>query len=265
MTVRPSLRREKALLREGCTLVAGCDEVGRGALAGPVTVGVVVVDQQVRRVPVGLADSKLLSPARRQAMVPAIERWCLDHAVGHAAPSEIDRWGLTAALRLAGLRALAQLTSTPDLVVLDGSHDWLTPTDREPELPGLWESWGSGDSGQRFPEAPEPPDVTVPRVVTQVKADRTCASVAAASVLAKTTRDALMSELAGSHPYYAWDENKGYASPVHRRELRRRGPSIHHRTSWRLGLDDGLADDATSGLTGGASSVEVASMTGEVG
>ena len=100
MTVRPSLRREKALFREGCTLVAGCDEVGRGALAGPVTVGVVVVDERVRRVPAGLADSKLLSPARRVAMVPAIERWCIDHAVGHSSPGEIDRWGLTAALRL---------------------------------------------------------------------------------------------------------------------------------------------------------------------
>lgn len=125
--------------------------------------------------------------------------------------------------------------------MLDGSFDWLTPPQQPDELPGLW---GDGAAGApATPEAPTLPTVSVPRVITQVKADRTCASVAAASVLAKTTRDAIMGELSAQHPYYAWDENKGYASPVHRHELRRRGPSEHHRTSWRLGLDG--ADPAT--------------------
>ena len=77
----------------------------------------------------------------------------------------------------------------------------------------------------------------MPRVVTQIKADLVCASVAAASVLAKVTRDAIMTRLADEHPHFAWDENKGYASDHHRAELRQRGPCEHHRRSWRLGCD----------------------------
>lgn len=211
---RPSLRREKALLGDAALLVAGCDEVGRGALAGPVTVGLVVVDADVRRVPSGLSDSKLLTPARRERLVPHIHRWCRASAVGHASPQEIDALGLTQALRLAGLRALGTLNEgsgvQPDVLLLDGSHDWLSPV--------------------------------APPVVTQVKADLTCASVAAASVLAKTTRDRLMCELAATRPEFGWDENKGYGSGWHRAALRRHGPSEHHRLSWRL-IDEEVGDE----------------------
>jgi ribonuclease HII len=217
------------MLRDGHVLVAGCDEVGRGALAGPVTVGVVVVDASVGRVPKGLADSKLLTPQRREALVPHIRRWALAHAVGHATPQEIDRWGLTVALRLAGHRALAELTPDPDVVLLDGSYDWLTPRD---EQTALWQIDLTEPAS-----SPVWPECVVPEVVTQVKADLACASVAAASVLAKTTRDAIMVELAGRHPEFAWDENKGYASDRHRDELRRIGPSRHHRQTWRLGIE----------------------------
>lgn len=232
MSTRPSLRREKALLAEGVQYLAGCDEVGRGALAGPVSVGIVVIDPDVARVPAGLADSKLLTPARRAALVPAISRWVRASAVGHAAPEEIDEWGLTCALRLAGLRALADLEIGPDVLLLDGSFDWLTPPPTAPpcEEPGLWEL------GAGAPESvPAWPVLSVPRVVTQVKADLTCASVAAASVLAKTTRDALMVDLAEAHPHFGWDANKGYASDHHRDQLRVHGPCDHHRRSWRLG------------------------------
>ncbi len=128
---RPSLRREKSLLREDGRFLAGCDEVGRGALAGPVSVGMVVVDAAAGRVPPGLADSKLLSASRREELVPVIHRWCRASAVGHASPQEVDDWGLTQALRLAGLRALGALDIAPDIVLLDGSFDWLTPPSDE--------------------------------------------------------------------------------------------------------------------------------------
>ena len=235
MTTRPTLRREKAILRDGVQYLAGCDEVGRGALAGPVSVGVVVIDPDVARVPRGLADSKLLTPSRREALVPVIHRWVRASAVGHAAPEEIDEWGLTCALRLAGLRALAALQVTPDVVLLDGSFDWLTPPEDESSVdePGLW------DLGEtELDNTPPWPVLRVPPVVTQVKADLSCASVAAASVLAKTTRDSMMVDLATGHPHFGWDENKGYASDHHRDQLRVHGPCEHHRRSWRLGVDD---------------------------
>lgn len=229
---RPSLRREKSLLRDGRRLLAGCDEVGRGALAGPVSVGMVVVDAGAGRVPPGLADSKLLSARRREALVPVIGRWCQASSVGHATPQEVDDWGLTVALRLAGLRALGALEIAPDIVLLDGSFDWLTPPSLEIEADdlGLWDV-----APEERAAHPRYPELVVPPIVTQVKADQSCASVAAASVLAKTTRDAMMTELSTSHPHFGWHENKGYASDQHRDQLRAYGPCEHHRRSWRLG------------------------------
>ena len=103
---RPSLRVERALQRDGHRVLAGMDEVGRGALAGPVTVGVVVIDESCRTAPQGVKDSKLLAPHARERMVPRIERWAVGHAVGHASADEIDEIGIIAALRLAGCRAL---------------------------------------------------------------------------------------------------------------------------------------------------------------
>lgn len=222
----PHLRHERGLLRDGATLVAGMDEVGRGSLAGPVSVGVVVVAATTRSAPQGVADSKLLTPLARTALVPALRRWGVARAVGHASSSEIDQLGIIAALRLAGTRALAEAISVcgpVDVVLLDGSHDWLTAP--QPDL-------------FSFDDEPVGP---VPRVLTRVKADRTCASVAAASVLAKCERDALMVELAADHPEYGWHENKGYASPEHIAALRTWGPCDLHRRSWRLpgtGTDD---------------------------
>lgn len=215
-TVRPSLRTERRLLRAGAVLVAGMDEVGRGALAGPVSVGVVVVDAATRTAPDGLADSKLLSPAARQALVPRLARWGRARAVGHASAAEIDAVGIIAALRLAGTRALAQVervVGPVGTVLLDGSHDWMTsPVD-------LFDVDGLGVARQ---------------VHLQVKADQTCASVAAASVVAKVTRDTLMAELDPEHPPYGWMQNKGYAAPAHLAALAEHGPSPLHRRSWRL-------------------------------
>ena len=219
----PRLVVEGGLHQAGYAVVAGVDEVGRGCLAGPVTVGAVLVGPDQGRPPRGLRDSKLLTPPARRALVPRIHRWVTAWAVADATAAEIDAIGIIAALRLAGHRALAALPQPPDCVLLDGNHDYLTPQLDE----GLW------------PADPFPP------VRTEVKADVRCASVAAASVLAKTTRDAYMTRLAAAHPEYGWDVNKGYATPAHRAALRSVGPSPMHRLSWRLGLDrpDGVDGD----------------------
>ena len=218
----PTLRVERALLREGHLLIAAVDEVGRGALAGPASVGIVLVDMTVRTAPAGVRDSKLLTPGARTALVPRIRRWALAYAVGHAGPDEVDQVGILGALRLAANRALAVLP-TPDLVLLDGNHDWLT----DPMAGGLF--------------APATPPVR-----TLIKADLSCSSVAAASVLAKVERDAMMVALHDEHPEYRWADNKGYSAPEHLAALVERGTTVHHRRSWRLppyGLADEVRED----------------------
>ena len=230
----PTLREERRLLREGHRYVAGVDEVGRGALAGPVTVGVVVVDAAGRSAPSGVRDSKLLTPAAREALVPKLRRWAVGYAVGHAEPEEIDSYGIIAALRLAGRRALAQLAPTPPTcVLLDGSHDWLT-VPAEPV--GLFEL----DLPGRRPAPPVAVGVE-PVVTTMVKADLRCAAVAAASVLAKVERDAIMTGRADDFPIFGWRENKGYSAPEHVAALRRYGPCAQHRRTWSLPVAQVLA------------------------
>ncbi|MDN5789247.1 MAG: ribonuclease HII [Micrococcales bacterium] len=235
-SAKPSLRVERELQRRGHRVLAGMDEVGRGALAGPVSVGVVLIDETVRSAPVGVKDSKLLTERARKGLVPRIRRWAVTHAVGHASADEIDTVGIIAALRLAGTRALAAAQIVPDLVILDGNHDWLTP----PESVGLlaYCDDGAGD------DAPAPPPVR-----TMIKADLRCSSVAAASVLAKVERDDLMAELGVEHPAYGWDLNRGYAAPEHLAALARLGPCELHRRSWRLpGLrHDGVMEGESLG------------------
>ncbi|KNE84163.1 MULTISPECIES: ribonuclease HII [Streptomyces] len=181
----------------GARVVAGVDEVGRGAWAGPVTVCAAVTG--LRRPPEGLTDSKLLSPKRRTELAARLEGWVTAHALGHATPQEIDELGMTAALRLAAVRALEALPARPDAVILDGKHDYLGAP------------W---------------------RVRTVIKGDQACVAVAAASVLAKVRRDALMAELGRDHEEFAFGTNAGYPSPAHRAALAERGPTVHHRVSW---------------------------------
>lgn len=200
----------------GHGVVAGMDEVGRGALAGPVTVGAVLVAAATADPPSGLRDSKLLRPAARAGLVPDLRAWALAWGVGHAWPREVDDLGIVGALGLAGQRALAQAGAmvpgaAVDAVLLDGAHDYLTAA-----LPGEALSGG------------------LPSVVTRVRGDVTCASVSAASVLAKVCRDALMVDLARQHPGYGWESNKGYGAPVHLAALAERGPCEEHRLSWSL-------------------------------
>jgi len=227
---RPHLRVEKELLRSGTSRLAAMDEVGRGALAGPVTIGVVVVTAAVGRVPTGLRDSKLLTPAARDALVRPVRRWVADWAVGHASPTEIDTYGIIAALRMAGQRALAGLSGPVDAVLLDGSHDYLS-------TPSLLPA-GDDDHPRLFEVQVEVPPCAEPPVHVRVKADLTCAAVAGASVLAKTERDRLLVELSAGYPQYNFAVNKGYGTPEHLAALRAHGPSVVHRRSWRLPYED---------------------------
>lgn len=205
----PTLDMEAELISTGARIVAGVDEVGRGALAGPVMVGVVAVDSRTGEVPRGLADSKLMTVKRREAMVPVVKQWCTAWATGAASAAEIDRIGIVGALSLAASRALATMTATfgvhPDAVILDGTTPFLL---EEPEGP---------------------------RVIMRTKADQTCASVSAASVIAKVERDALMQDLHVRHPHYGWAGNKGYGAAVHTEAIRLHGLTDLHRRSWNIG------------------------------
>lgn len=225
---RPDRDLELALLADH-ELVGGLDEVGRGALAGPVSVGLAVVSRSTAdSFPPGLADSKQLSPSRRRALVGPCRGWLADHAVAHASPTEIDALGIVGALRLAGRRALAEVASrgrAPDIVILDGASDWLSAPEPDPTA-------ASDERAQAASTGRPDAAASTPPVRTEVKADARCAVVAAASVLAKVERDALMAAL--PDPGYDWAANKGYAAPAHVQALRALGACEQHRLSWRL-------------------------------
>ncbi len=206
----PDAAHELSLLSLGFERVTGLDEVGRGAWAGPVSVGVVVFPPEGDP-PEGVRDSKELSEDRREALFPLITTWCADWSVGHADPGECDRLGMTAALRLASERALSGLRSSPGAVLLDGGFDYLS--------------------------GPGPRSATAPHIQTVVRGDSACVSIAAASIVAKVTRDRYMRSLAPSFPGFDFDRNKGYPSPVHRRALAGAGLTSIHRRSWSY-VDD---------------------------
>ena len=216
----PTLRHERTFKAQGVRFLAGVDEVGRGALAGPVSVGIAVVDLERQKPLPGVRDSKLLSPAERERLEPLVRKWSVASAVGHASAQEIDALGIIAALRLAGTRAWQEVLASgtvPDMVLLDGSHNWLSPA----EQLSLFDAPVEGLTC----DAP---------VHTKVKADMQCLSVAAASVIAKVERDRTMRELHAEYPDFGWDVNKGYATVLHRDTLRAAGPTPYHRVSWRL-------------------------------
>ena len=218
----PDREVELALLREvserGGRYVAGVDEVGRGALAGPATVGIAVVSLGTPNdFPAGLRDSKLMTPIARTRAVGQVREWVEAAAVGHAGADVVNQWGIIGALRYAAGEALAQLDLPISAVILDGTHDWWSPS----ELP----------IGPQLPPYP---------VHMEVKGDARCAVVAAASVLAKVERDKIMTRLGAQYPGYDWERNKGYSSPAHIAGLGALGASEHHRTSWKLpGLEQG--------------------------
>ncbi|GAA4242783.1 ribonuclease HII [Actinomadura meridiana] len=191
--------------------IAGVDEVGRGAWAGPVVVCAAVTDLTPPPVlqgrgtrTVSLTDSKLLTQAHRESFADVLPGWLTGHAIGASSPEEIDEVGMTEALRRAAVRALEALPVPPDVVILDGKHDFLS------------RPW---------------------HVRCEVKADQRSVTVAAASVLAKVHRDRLMAGLDDEFPGYGFADSAGYPSPVHQKTLAEFGPTPQHRLSWSY-LDD---------------------------
>jgi ribonuclease HII len=202
-TLRKALRRnppglsvERALWGEGHDIVVGVDEVGRGAWAGPLTIGAAVVPRD-RRI-YKIRDSKMLTEREREAMFDRVAGWCDVWAVGHADPVECDELGMSEAQRLAASRALGALGIAPDRVLIDGNWDFV----------------GRGNS------------------CTIVGGDATSLSIAAASILAKVTRDRIMRAHDDEFPWYHFGANKGYPGPRHKAALQFFGPSSIHRRSW---------------------------------
>ncbi|CAB4865260.1 MAG: ribonuclease HII [Actinobacteria bacterium] len=203
----PTLDLERELLAKGSGVVVGVDEVGRGAVAGPVVVGVAVI-RMATDFPVGLRDSKLIAASKREKLMKPVADWVDAIATGEATAAEIDEFGIISALARAAERAFATLAiDGHDLsgasVILDGSHNWLKAS----LLP--------------------PVDIMV-----RTKADRDCAVVAAASVWAKVYRDRLMVESAGDNDTYGWASNKGYGSEGHLTAIRAHGATDFHRRTW---------------------------------
>ncbi len=211
----PSLDSERRIFERGNRFVIGIDEVGRGAIAGPVAVGVSLIDKTnpaLEAWPEKLQDSKLMTPKSRSEIASPLMDWVSSYAVGFSSNKEIDELGISEALRLAAGSALDELfmdaktrksiAEDGAVILLDGSQNWLGKV-----------SYGI--------------DVQV-----QVKADTNCVSVAAAAVLAKVTRDSLMQELDTQNPGYGLAGHKGYASAAHIAALRAFGPTDIHRVTW---------------------------------
>ena len=194
----PTRTDEQRLWTLGHEYVAGIDEVGRGCLAGPLTVAAVVLPPTCDLT--GVRDSKLLSATQRQQMAVAIKRWAVAIGIGWVASHEIDELGLTLAQRRAGERALAQINLPYTAIILDGWHNYL---------------------GDRV------------AVATVVKGDQTCLAVSAAAVIAKVARDSYMALLHQRLPGYGFVRHKGYGSPEHLKALQALGPSVYHRYSYQ--------------------------------
>jgi ribonuclease HII len=192
----PTLAFEKDLWNDGHYVVVGMDEVGRGAWAGPITVGAAVVPRD-RRV-YKIRDSKMLTESERERLFDRIASWCTAWAVGHAGEDECDEVGMVEAQKRAAARAIAGLPLVPDFVLYDGN----------------WNFTGST------------------RAQGIVRGDAKSLSIAAASILAKVTRDRIMRDEAHHYPHWAFASNKGYPGPRHKAALAYYGPSAIHRRSW---------------------------------
>ena len=192
----PTRSLERDLWEAGHDVIVGIDEVGRGSWAGPLMVGAAVLPRD-RRVN-GVRDSKMLTEREREVMFERIADWCEAWAVGGATQEECDELGMSAAQKLAARRAIEGLAVAPDRVLIDGSWDFI----------------GGG----------------ITRTI--VKGDAKCLSIAAASILAKVTRDRIMRAEAEHFPGYDFERNKGYPCPRHRMALAGMGPTTIHRRSW---------------------------------
>jgi len=193
--LRPSFRRERAAMKRGVWPIAGCDEAGRGPLAGPVVAAAVILDPA--RVPRGLNDSKKLDAAERERLYDRICD-CAEVAVAFGSPARIDRDNILQASLWALARAVAALPVRPNLVFVDGRDRINVPCDCQAVISG----------------------------------DALISSIAAASIVAKVTRDRLMKQIGAAHPGYGFERHMGYSVPEHFEALRKLGPTIHHRRSF---------------------------------
>ena len=213
----PTLDIERGLLAgSSAQVLIAIDEVGRGALAGPLTIGAVAIDVRTTEAPHGVRDSKALSAKRRRELAPRVREWAVASCVVDVPPGRIDESGIVRALGEGAVEAIRLVldscaqsgadsgTQSRAVVLLDGHHDFISPV--EPSY----------------------------SVHTVVKGDATCASIAAASIIAKVHRDSLMVDLHAEFPEYGWNSNVGYGTKEHRRGLQLAGVSVHHRRSWRL-------------------------------
>jgi ribonuclease HII len=196
----PTLQHEKSLWDSGIRYIAGIDEVGKGAWAGPLTIVAAIIPRE-RRV-YKIRDSKLLKEVEREELFDRISDWCETWSAGHASSGECDELGMSEAQKLATRRAIEGLSVQPEHVLIDGNWDFV---------------------GQLI--GPE-------RVTKIVKGDLKCLSIASASILAKVTRDRMMREFDTTFPQYMFGDNKGYPSPRHIAALESRGPCSIHRQSW---------------------------------
>lgn len=196
----PKLTIERDLWEQGHTVIVGLDEVGRGAWAGPLAIGAVVLPKDSRVN--GVRDSKMLTEREREALFDKLTDWCTHWSVGMVDHDECDRIGMSAAQKLAAKRAIEGLGVTPDHVLIDGNWDFVA------------ETVGHG------------------KTTLIVKGDATCLSISTASVIAKVTRDRLLREMDEHFPGYNFAENKGYPCPKHKMALQAYGPSTFHRKSW---------------------------------
>lgn len=193
---RPTFRYENQYKKEGFKFIAGLDEAGKGAWAGPVVAAAVVLPEQID-LP-NLNDSKLVKAAHRDELFDLIQQQALAYGVGIMDATDVDELGLAQAHRMAMNSAVEQLSSQPDLLLVDGKG-----------IRGLCK-----------------------KSICIVKGDQKSKSIAAASILAKVTRDRLMIEYHEQHPQYQFCDHKGYGTKVHQEALKEHGPSILHRLSY---------------------------------
>ena len=191
----PNFLLEKDLIHSGYSIIAGVDEVGRGPLAGPVTAAAVILDPL--NIPENLNDSKLLSLKKREKIYEEL-MYTSTFAIAHVSPEEIDKLNILQASLLAMVTAVSKLNVTPNHILIDGN--------KVPEqLGGM--------------------------ATAIVKGDSKVASIAAASIIAKVTRDRLMCDLDSDFPVYEWAKNSGYPTKCHRNAILKYGITPHHRRS----------------------------------
>ena len=203
----PHASRERLLFESGAKTIVGIDEVGKGSWAGPLVIGIAMLSREMvfSDEPAvalgGVRDSKQLSELQREDIFDQVAARCSRWSIGAASALECDQLGMVEAQRLATARGFAALSvASVDVAIVDGRWDFVSPH--------------------------------ASKVLVEVKADADCVSVAAASVLAKVSRDRMMRSLAGDYPQWHFDTNKGYPCAKHRIALQGYGPSAIHRTSW---------------------------------